>query len=144
MRGIAYDDIESVKRRAYAAFETLSKDGVMARGNHLCCGGCASGALGSALTRDRAKGKVWEGYAYWHEQDDDLEHGDSLWIGFGDEERGKVGLGQESRRKREARIAALARKIVTALQSQRLDVEWSGDINIRIQVFGIPGNRGDE
>lgn len=111
------------------SFKALRKQGVIARMNFRCCGGCASSELGAALEKHVKK----IGAAYWHQQDDArLREGHSLYIGFGARE--DKGVAAEVR---EAATVSIGQLLVDCLKAEGLAVAWDGTAATRVQVTGM-------
>lgn len=124
-RGTIYEDN---MRKVTEAFRAIRKHKIFARQNFLCCGSCASYALGTQLTEARAKGKEAKGAVYYHRQDAEcaLEAG-VLYIGFG------AGDGDDSLAMDEQTVE-VGKITVQCLREAGLDVTWDGDKWSRITV----------
>ena len=107
-------DWQTLKRHVAAAFTALRKDGINARGP-------VGFDKGEAIEKV-AKGDGDWGYAYYHSQDARRAGGGGpLWIGFGSAMKGKA--------------AAVGREVATALEHERLHVEWNGSAKTRLAVY---------
>lgn len=108
------------RERLLGAFKDLRKQGIIARANFMCCGGCAAGAIAEKLGTGRGQ-KV--GGVYWHNQDEKgIHRNGGLHLGFGSLE------GDESSER------ALGEKVVGLLQAHGIKTEWDGNPTRRIWV----------
>lgn len=73
------------EKKIASVFEELGRLKILAKTNHLCCGGCAHSDLYQRVKDSEGK---YAGYAFYHEQDDERvrdapEDKGQLYIGFG-------------------------------------------------------------
>jgi hypothetical protein len=106
--------------RLAAAFDELTRSGILVLENFTCCSTCARAEIPDELA---AYGPTARGFMYFHEQDTEsaIYHGQLL-LGFGsvtDEPDSGV---------------AIAKEIVAVLVRQGLDIEWDGRFHNRILV----------
>lgn len=129
---------DRVRERVVESFKILRKEhGLLTRVNFRDCQSCAGAEIGIMIekkTQDKLDKLI--GYAYWHNQDEEvfkedhsLQEGDGLYIAFG-------GLDKETdkRVKKEHLSEDIGHIIKAVLQGKGLDVEWDGDVNKRIFV----------
>ncbi len=103
---------ETTRRKVRRAFAALREQGIKAKENHLCCTTCATDDMSPVGRR---------GGVYWHGQNDDNFREDGeLYIGFFTDS----GKGSD----------VVAKKLVDALHSERLVVEWNGDTGTKVLV----------
>ena len=105
------------KRLLNNAFKTFDTVGVIAKQDFTCCLTCGSSKIHDYFEPDS------KGYTFYSAQDyDDLRMNDSVYLAFsswdGDE--------NESRK-----VGFLIKK---HLESHELNVDWNGDVRIRIRV----------
>lgn len=102
--------VEDTRRRIGEAFKELRRAGYVCRSAFLCCGTCASYAIGQMPKFKKNKKAV-----YYHRQDDaDFRRTNFVYLGW-------EGNGEE---------------IVAAMRNAGLRAEWNGDASIRILVSG--------
>jgi hypothetical protein len=100
------------------AFAALEKSGIVARQHFTCCQTCGHGEIW-----DEIGGRQVEGYTFFHWQDtESAVEGHGLHLAFG-----AMDDAPEAAR-------AVGEKIVQALRSEGLEVEWDGSIGLRILV----------
>ena len=106
------EKIKETRTKIQKAFRLLRSQGFAARGNYMCCGGCAR----AALDLEGKKGGV-----FWHKQDDEGFRKDGeLYIGFFTQD----GNGSDK----------VAEAVIAALKAENVWVEWKGDTGTRILV----------
>lgn len=117
-----------MREQVIQAFKELRKLGLIARANHWCCGSCASASIGGDYDKMNPKKKAKiKGGVYWHHQDEQsLQKGYDLYLGFGS-------LGVEGDDKEQTE--AVGRLIVEVLTKYGLRVEWDGSHYTRIKVL---------
>ena len=109
-------DVAELRVRLARAFESLRKQGIVAEPRFEIDVRNAVVAMTQLLEERKAPGGV-----YWHDQDDDnLQRGEDLHIGF---------VGREDRD-----AVAIAEKLVAALKAEGLTVEWDGRADQRVVV----------
>lgn len=111
--------------RLAAAFAALAARGIRCEENFSCCQTCAGGELMERIDEDRGRGRVWRGYAYFHQQDTDTAaEGHGLWLAYGRvEDDGDL-----------APDAAVGEDVAAALRAQGLAVNWDGRVKTRLHV----------
>ena len=118
---------DDVKDALTEAFKAMRKDGILARQNFSCCGGCASYELGTKLEEAKAAGKPKVGTVYYHRQDaEGLRRDGTVYLGFG---AGRGSSDDDSR--------LVACKALEALNDAGLKTEWDGTPRTRIWVDGL-------
>lgn len=109
--------------RLDAAFAALDEKGIVARQHWTCCGTCGAAEIGDEMDAAAAAGRPVRGYAFYHQQDTESAiEGDGVFLNYGATEDG------------EAAALAVARTIVTQLETSGLKPDWDGDWNRRIHV----------
>jgi hypothetical protein len=120
--------------RLLEAFSELGSDGVVARMDFTCCQTC-----GHTEIHDERRTGDW-GYTFFHQQDSERLVGPdaSLYLAFGafppgspTESSGGSGGGSDDP------DLPVARRVVAALERQRLQVRWDGTSAQRIEVMGL-------
>jgi hypothetical protein len=118
------------KDRLNDMFKALRKEGYIARQNFMCCGGCASAALGDALDKAALDGKPKKGAVYYHRQDAErMDEG--VYLGFGAADVDGLPATEEAE-------DAVGIAIIKAAYGQDLAVVWNGKHTTRIWV-ALPG-----
>lgn len=109
------------EKKIASVFEELGRLKILAKTNYLCCGGCAHSDLHRQVEQSGGK---YTGYAFYHEQDDELVRGRKgpLYIGFGSIAESVRGVG------------SVGRKVKKELSAEGFTVEWNGEADTRIQV----------
>lgn len=109
-----HKDSRKIKARIRSAFIKLNNDNICAMPNFTCCDTCA----GSEIIPLVKKYKL-DGYAFYHMQDNEtINDCGNTYISFGD-------------------TTEIAKRVVKALESCKLEVSWNGKLNTRIFVKGI-------
>lgn len=109
--------------RLDAAFAALDEKGIVARQHWTCCGSCGAAEIGDEMDAAGAAGRPVRGYAFYHQQDTDSAiEGDGVFLNYG-----ATGEGEDA-------ALAVARDIVTQLETSGLKPDWDGDWNRRIHV----------
>lgn len=105
-----------------AAFDALTKQGIIAEHTFLCCNNCGGSAMQNQLYPSWSGAAPATGYVFYHEQDADYvvaEGGTTLYLShgsFGDHDEANAAL------------------IVKVLREHGLQVDWDGDPARRIRV----------
>lgn len=103
-------------------FKLLRKRKLIARQNHLCCGGCASASIGHDLDQPRNQDK--RGGVYYHSQDAACLPDGYVYLGYGARPEDPDEKGQE-----------IGMEIMKAAYEVGLPILWNGSSNQRIQVI---------
>lgn len=111
-------------------FKELRKDGLVARQNFLCCGGCASSEIGSMAEKRGLPGGV-----YYHQQDADKLYGRDYFMQKPAEE---VYLGYGALDEADIDSRQIGIMICVAASRVGLEVEWNGSSAQRVKVK-LPG-----
>jgi len=124
---------DTVKTQLTKAFQTLRKQGFIARQNFSCCGSCAGYELTDMASDRKDKGVEVKGAVFYHRQDAEVfgsrSRSTMLNIRFSpldSTKHGLIGLSQE----------VIGDAVVAALKEQGLSVRWSGlgSETIKVQV----------
>lgn len=133
-------DLKETKVRLTKAFRYLRKqNGILAKQNFMCCGGCAGGTLATRITEENAKkpGR-WNGSVYYHRQNNDslIEDGE-VYIHFGHAshcvDSSNVITGDD----RPSDTVAIGQCAKEALERYGLEVEWNGGGGTCLLVKGV-------
>jgi len=116
--------------RLLRAFAALDRDGVLARDHFTCCQRCGHDEIGGAVPAGQRR----DGYTFFHQQDTErAASGGPLYLAYGafggpdlasNHPAGDDPAGDE----------AIGRRVVKALEAERLSVEWDGTSASRIAV----------
>ncbi|KKD08283.1 DUF6891 domain-containing protein [Streptomyces sp. WM6386] len=104
--------------RLERAFAALEGDGIVARENFTCCGGCGKAEIGAEMADAGARGFVFFHYQCTRSA---AEH-DELTLYYGDIDNSPEAT------------AAVGRKIVAALDAAGLSTEWDGSADKTITI----------
>ena len=124
---------ETLKTQLTKAFQTLRKQGFIARQNFSCCSGCAGYELTEMASDRKDKGVEVKGAVFYHRQDAEVfgsrSRSNFLMIRFSpldSTKHGVIGLPQE----------VIGDAVVAALKEQGLSVRWNGLASecIKVQV----------
>ena len=112
-----------MKWRLNRAFLAMRKNGLIARQNYLCCGGCAAyGLTEMAEARARRGRKILGAVSYHQQAATRFREGGELCITFGQVHSEALGaLGVET--------SLVGAMVVAALEAEGLEPFWSGDEN---------------
>ena len=134
-------DLKETKARLTKAFRYLrTQNGILAKQNFMCCGGCAGSALADRLTKENAaKPGRWNGSVYYHRQgNDDLIERGEVYIHFGHAfgcmDSSNVIIGDD----RPSDTKAIGQCAKEALEHFGLKVEWDGSEHSCLLVKGVP------
>lgn len=121
-----------------ALFRLLRREGLVARQNHLCCGGCAAASIG-----EMARARGLRGGVYYHQQDAEALRPTNVWgvrtRKLGDEVvRLGFGAADGEGEKRDALTVEIGETICKAAARVGLATRWNGSAHERIQVL-LPG-----
>jgi hypothetical protein len=111
-----------------AAFADLRKQGIYARQNYQCCGGCACSQMGEDIkaAHEKTPGKYMGG-AYYHRQDaEDLRERGYVYIGFG--------AAPDSNMDRELVSLTVGQAVNLTMRRYGLEVEWDGTTDTKVLV----------
>jgi len=113
------EDERGIKR----IFAELADKRILAKANHECCQGCAGASLAGEIDGDDR----FDGYAFYHAQDDESLRGggSGLYIGFSH----LSGI--------ELHTEAVGQRVVQALRDGGFTVAWNGSAASRILVTEI-------
>jgi hypothetical protein len=119
--------------RLDGAFALLEKQGIVARQHWTCCSTCGFAEIGEALDEwEREHGRPARGFTFFHAQDTDRAVVDGyLYLCYGAAEDAPT----------EAATLAVAARVVDALRSAGLSVEWDGSVRTRIAVTAFDWKR---
>jgi hypothetical protein len=109
--------------RLARAFKNLQTQGIVMRENFTCCQTCGMAEIGAEIEAEEGEGLNVSGFGFFHVQDTErvVESG-QLYLSFGSvEDRQEASLDT-------------ARRIVSALQQEGLNVSWDGTAVKRIEV----------
>lgn len=134
-------DLKETKARLTKAFRYLrTQNGILAKQNFSCCGGCGGSALADRLEKENAeKPGRWNGSVFYHHQDNDtlLDYG-HVHIRFGHAsgcaDPSNVITGDD----RPSTTTAIGQCAKEALEHFGLEVEWSGSPYTCLLVQGVP------
>lgn len=133
-------DLKETKTRLTAAFRSLRKNnGILAKQNFMCCGGCAGYALAQRITEENAaKPGRWNGSVFYHVQDNDglIEQGE-VYIRFGHADGCKDSSNVIKGVDRPNDTTAIGHCAKAALEEVGLEVEWNGSENSCLLVKGV-------
>lgn len=114
-----------------ALFRALRRSDLVARQNHLCCGGCAAASVG-----EMARARGLRGAVYYHRQDGErLRPSRSSWSSKPAE---SVFLGFGSSDGDESVTVEIGAEICRVAQQLGLATEWDGTAAQRVEVL-LPG-----
>lgn len=114
-----------------ALFRALRRSNLVARQNHLCCGGCAAASIG-----EMARARGLRGGVYYHRQDGErLRPGRTSWTRKPAEE---VLLGFGSVDADESVTIEIGAEVCRLAEQVGLATEWSGSSAERVTVL-LPG-----
>lgn len=134
-------DLKETKARLTKAFRYLRKqNGILAKQNFMCCGGCAGHALADRITEENAaKPGRWNGSVYYHRQNNDslIELGE-VYIHFGHADGCRDASNVIKDENRPNDTKAIGQCAKEALEHFGLTVEWDGTENTCILVKGVP------
>ena len=118
-----------VKARLNQAFRALRKQGLIARQNFMCCGGCAGCQIANEAEKMVDQGKTVAGGVFYHQQAGDrLREGKEFYVNFGTIDTVKHGvLGTMT-------DLAIGRLVVQEFTKARLRVKWEGAADKAILV----------
>jgi len=110
------------------AFKAMRKQGLLARQNFSCCGGCASYALATKAKQKQEAGTPVKGYAFYHAQDaGNMRTGQDFYIGYDGINLSAVEVGK---------------LVVDCLTAAGVKTAWTGDSSTRILVVNeLPRKR---
>jgi hypothetical protein len=116
--------------RLLEAFSELGSDGVVARMDFTCCQTC-----GHTEIHDERRAGDW-GYTFFHQQDSERLVGPdaSLYLAFGAFPPDSPSPAPDDSPDPDLPVA---RRVVAALERQRLQVRWDGTSAQRIEVMGL-------
>ncbi|GGQ33217.1 hypothetical protein BKA00_004871 [Actinomadura coerulea] len=104
------------------AFTRLWRTGIVAEENFTCCQSCGVTEIGGQIP----EGSVMDGYTFFHEQDtESVLFDDELLLSYGT-------FGPESEPQKAVEVGE---RVVAALKTEGLRVEWDGSPAARITVF---------
>lgn len=111
-------------------FEELRGKGILALHNFSCCGSCASGEAQIYLDYERAQGRAWRGYVYYHEQDtESAVDGGGLCLGYGSSEHA-----HDHEDSYEDAAVEVASEVADLFDDRGFGVQWDRTFSKRIQV----------
>ncbi len=116
--------------RLDAAFEELTRSGIVGRQNFTCCQNCGFAEIGAEIDVEQARGIFPRGFAFYHQQDTegaaegDGSHG--LHLSFGAMTTDKALY--------EPAAIAIGREVVATLVRHGLVCEWDETLGKRIAV----------
>ena len=100
------------------AFKAMREQGLLARQNFSCCGGCAGYSLVRMAVKKKQKGVEVKGCAFYHAQDNQNKRdGDNFYIGYGPldtTEFGTIGLTD----------VEVGKIVVECLTAAGVETEW--------------------
>lgn len=123
------------------AFAELADLGIVARGNFSCCGTCGS----SEIWEERDDSRTWRGYLYFHSQDAErIPEDRATYVGYGVfldaylPESEWDALPDQSKEETYTRLVTeLMAEAVPVLERHGVQVEWDGDLGVRILLKNI-------
>lgn len=124
-----------------SAFDELAEIGIIARGNFSCCGTCGS----SEIWAERDDSRTWRGYVYFHAQDAErIPEDRATYLGYGVfldayvPESEWNALSDEAKDQTYARLVSeLMAEATTVFERHGVEVEWTGDLAVRILVKNV-------
>ena len=133
------NDIESkieLKKRIRKAYKQLRKEGLICKGNFLCCSNCAGYQLASEISDKIEKDKKYKdkikGVVFWHKQAERslMNNCTGLYLDFGNVNTSKFGVVGLS----DTEIGYILKD---ALEKCNLEVEWNCNPRTKILVKNL-------
>jgi hypothetical protein len=120
--------VADMKVRLNRAFAAMRRQGLIARQNFSCCGGCAGYEITEDAVKLVKKGRKVNGSVFYHRQDTErFMDGETLFLAYGpleSTELGTIGLSTE----------AVGTLVMAALEAEGLHPSWNGDPDARIEL----------
>lgn len=115
--------------RLDAAFAALDRAGILARQNFSDCGTCGAGEMHELMEQERAAGRHFRGYTFYHQQDTESALDGTLYLAYG-----SVQASDEA-------AVAIGHEVEASLRRHGLETSWSGDLSRRIAIVDLTWQR---